>query len=62
MQIDIDGKMLGIRYPMDINLQGDSKETLKALIPLLKEKKTEAGAKKLNKMLKNGGKLWKQEP
>ncbi|MDQ6890988.1 MAG: thiamine pyrophosphate-requiring protein, partial [Bacteroidota bacterium] len=38
IQIDIDGKMLGIRYPMDINLQGDSKETLKALIPLLKRK------------------------
>ena len=38
IQIDIDGKMLGIRYPMDINLQGDSKETLKALIPLLQRK------------------------
>ncbi len=38
VQIDIDGKMLGIRYPMDINLQGDSKETLKALIPLLQRK------------------------
>lgn len=38
VQIDIDGRMLGIRYPMDINLQGDSKETLKALIPLLHRK------------------------
>ena len=38
VQIDIDGKMLGIRFPMDVNLQGDSKETLKALIPLLKRK------------------------
>lgn len=38
VQIDIDGKMLGIRFPMDVNLQGDSKQTLKALIPLLKEK------------------------
>jgi pyruvate dehydrogenase (quinone) len=38
VQIDIDGKMLGIRFPMDVNLQGDSKETLKALIPLLKKK------------------------
>lgn len=38
VQIDIDGKMLGIRYPMDINLQGDSKKTLQALIPLLKRK------------------------
>jgi pyruvate dehydrogenase (quinone) len=38
VQIDIDGKMLGIRYPMEVNLQGDSKETLLALLPLLKGK------------------------
>jgi pyruvate dehydrogenase (quinone) len=38
VQIDIDGKMLGIRYPMDVNLQGDSKATLQALIPYLKRK------------------------
>ncbi len=38
VQIDIDGKMLGIRYPMDVNLQGDSKATLNALIPLLTRK------------------------
>ena len=36
VQIDIDGRMLGIRYPMEVHLQGDSKETLKQLIPLLK--------------------------
>ena len=38
VQIDIDGKMLGIRYPMDVNLQGDSRDTLRALIPILKRK------------------------
>jgi pyruvate dehydrogenase (quinone) len=38
VQIDIDGKMLSMRYPMDVNLIGDSKMTLKALIPLLKSK------------------------
>lgn len=38
IQIDIDSKMLSIRYPMEVNLQGDSKETLKQLIPLLKRK------------------------
>lgn len=38
VQIDIDGRMLGIRYPMELNLQGDSKATLQALIPLLKHK------------------------
>jgi pyruvate dehydrogenase (quinone) len=38
VQIDIDGKMLSIRYPMEVNLVGDSAETLKALIPLLERK------------------------
>ena len=38
VQIDISGKMLSIRYPMDVCLQGDSRETLRALIPLLKKK------------------------
>jgi pyruvate dehydrogenase (quinone) len=38
VQIDIDGTMVGIRYPMEVNLVGDSKETLRALIPHLKRK------------------------
>jgi pyruvate dehydrogenase (quinone) len=38
VQVDIDGKMLSIRYPMDVNLIGDSKSTLTELIPLLKRK------------------------
>ncbi len=38
VQIDIDGKMLGIRYPTEVNLQGDSRATLQKLIPLLKRK------------------------
>jgi pyruvate dehydrogenase (quinone) len=36
VQIDIDGRMIGMRYPMEVNLVGDSAETLRALIPLLK--------------------------
>jgi pyruvate dehydrogenase (quinone) len=38
VQIDIDGRMLGIRYPMEVNLVGDSAETLRALLPRLKRK------------------------
>jgi pyruvate dehydrogenase (quinone) len=38
VQIDIDAKMLGIRYPMEINLAGDAKSTLQALIPRLERK------------------------
>jgi pyruvate dehydrogenase (quinone) len=38
VQIDIDAKMLSIRYPMEVNLVGDSALTLRALLPLLKRK------------------------
>jgi pyruvate dehydrogenase (quinone) len=38
VQIDIDGRMIGIRYPMEVNLVGDSVETLRALIPHLERK------------------------
>lgn len=38
VQIDIDPTMLGIRYPMEINLTGDSRATLQALLPLLEQK------------------------
>ncbi len=38
VQIDIDAKMLGLRYPMEVHLHGDSKETLMELIPLLEHK------------------------
>lgn len=38
VQIDIDNRMVSLRYPMDVSLVGDSKETLKALIPLIKYK------------------------
>jgi pyruvate dehydrogenase (quinone) len=38
VQIDIDGTMIGIRYPMEVNLIGDAKETLEALIPHLRRK------------------------
>jgi pyruvate dehydrogenase (quinone) len=38
VEIDIDGSMIGVRYPNDVSLVGDSKDTLQALLPLLKRK------------------------
>jgi pyruvate dehydrogenase (quinone) len=39
VQIDIDGRNLGMRYsPTECNLVGDSKDTLQALIPMLERK------------------------
>jgi pyruvate dehydrogenase (quinone) len=47
VQIDIDGRMLGIRYPMEVNLVGDSAETLRALMGRLKRKEDRSWREKL---------------
>ncbi len=38
VQIDLDGRLVGIRYPMEVSLVGDSRDTLKELIPHLERK------------------------
>jgi pyruvate dehydrogenase (quinone) len=38
VQIDVDPKMLSIRYPVDVPLAGDAKQTLQELIPRLERK------------------------
>jgi len=38
VQIDIKPRMLSLRYPMEVPLHGDSAETLRALLPLLKRR------------------------
>ncbi|GAA1180411.1 thiamine pyrophosphate-requiring protein [Pseudonocardia alaniniphila] len=35
VQIDIDGAMVGMRYPTEVNLLGDARSTLQALLPML---------------------------
>jgi len=42
VQIDLASDMLSLRYPMEVNLQGDAAETLRALLPLLKTKEETA--------------------
>jgi pyruvate dehydrogenase (quinone) len=42
VQIDIDGRMLAIRYPMECALVGDAQETLRELMPLLRRKEDRA--------------------
>jgi pyruvate dehydrogenase (quinone) len=38
VQIDIDGSLIGMRYPTEANIVADASATLKSLIPLLKRK------------------------
>jgi pyruvate dehydrogenase (quinone) len=42
VQIDLDPRMIGMRYPYEVNLVGDAQATLKTLIPLL-HRKTDQG-------------------
>jgi pyruvate dehydrogenase (quinone) len=47
VQIDLDGRMLGIRYPMEVNLVGDSAETLRALLGRLTRKEDRSWREKI---------------
>ncbi len=47
VQIDIDGRLLSIRYPMEVNLVGDSAEALRALRPLLRAKEDTSWREKI---------------
>lgn len=38
VQIDVDGRFIGMRYPYEVNLVADAKAALKALIPKLRRK------------------------
>ena len=38
VQIDIDGRLVGMRYPMEVSLVGDARDTLRELLPLLERK------------------------
>jgi pyruvate dehydrogenase (quinone) len=38
VEIDIDGSLIGVRYPNDVSLVGDARDTLDALLPMLRRK------------------------
>lgn len=57
VQIDIDPEMLSLRYPMDVNLVGDSAEVLRELLPRLKPKPDRAWRERIEK---NVAAWWKE--
>jgi pyruvate dehydrogenase (quinone) len=56
VQIDIEPEMLSLRYPMEVNLQGDAAETLRALLPMLEEKRDRSWRQRIEK---NVAEWWK---
>ena len=57
VQIDIDGTRLSLRYPMEVNLAGDSAATLNALLPLLEQKQESSWRSKIEKDVSGWWKL-----
>ena len=47
--------MLSIRYPMDLALEGDSKESLKELLPLLERKQDRSWQSRSSRTSPTGG-------
>ena len=58
VQIDIDPKVMSIRYPMEVNLVGDAAATLSALMPLLERKSARTWLDSLEARV---GAWWKEE-
>ncbi|MDB6075557.1 MAG: thiamine pyrophosphate-requiring protein [Verrucomicrobiaceae bacterium] len=56
VQIDLEARMLSLRYPMEVNLVGDSAETLRRLLPLLHIKTDDTWRKTIEA---NVAKWWK---
>ena len=57
VQIDLEGKMLSLRYPMEVPLAGDSAETLRALLPLLQPKTDRSWRTKIEESVQ----AWQQQ-
>ena len=61
IQIDIKSEKIGLRYPVEIGLVGDSKLVLSALIPLLKQKENQEFLKSKQKAMENWNKLLEEK-
>jgi pyruvate dehydrogenase (quinone) len=57
VQIDVDGRMLSLRYPMEVPLKGDSAETLRALLPLLRKKTDRAWRTRIEENVRDWWKI-----
>lgn len=55
VQIDVDGKLIGMRYPYEVNVVADAKAALQALIPRLVRKEDRSWRENIEK---NVGRWW----
>jgi pyruvate dehydrogenase (quinone) len=52
VEIDIDGSMIGMRYPVQAHVVGDAKETLKLLNPMLRRKEDRSWREEIEKNIR----------
>jgi pyruvate dehydrogenase (quinone) len=60
VQIDLDPTRIGLRYPVEVGLAGDSAATLRTLMPLLKRKEDRSFLKKAQDGMKDWWKIMEQ--
>ena len=60
VQIDLDPSRIGLRFPVEVGLAGDSRETLRALLPLLERKKDRSFLEKAQKGMEEWRELMKE--
>ena len=60
VQIELDPKRIGLRYPVDVGLVGDSTNTLRELIPLLKKRADRSFLEQAQKGMKEWNELMQE--
>src|SRR3954466_5579289 len=61
VQIDLDPLRIGLRYPVEVGLIGDSKATLRELIPLLRRNENRGFLEKAQEAMKDWWKLMEEQ-
>ncbi len=61
VQIDIDPTRIGLRYPVEVGLVGDSRATLKRLLPLLERKRERSFLEKAQEGMRQWWKLMESQ-
>jgi pyruvate dehydrogenase (quinone)/pyruvate oxidase len=61
VQIEIDPKRIGLRYPVEVGLVGDSRRTLRELLPMLRRKDDRAFLEKAQEGMKDWWKRIEEE-
>jgi pyruvate dehydrogenase (quinone) len=57
VQIDIDGRQLGVRYPVEVPLVGDAAETVRALLGMIQRRGDRSWREKVEGWVRRWGEI-----